>query len=264
MSPTTALTPTAAPPPRRTHRKTTRAGTNSGVDLHSRVVEDVGQRIVNGELATGEILFADQLCEQLQISRSVVREGLRTLSSLGMVQSRPQRGTRVLALSNWDLLSPYIIRWRGQSPGYMKQMHELLELRLGIERAAAYFATTRMTADDIAAMAQAAAEMRTAFDGHDTFRFFRADAEMHRILLEGSGNAVMAQFADTVAALLGLRGGVGARIYTPHGISRLSMERHVALVDAIAKRERDAATELAEQIILATIDEVEALPGFGE
>lgn len=264
MTPAKAPELTAATLPRRTHRKSTRAGTNSGVDLHSRVVEDVGQRIVNGELGAGEILFADQLCERLQISRSVVREGLRTLGSLGMVQSRPQRGTRVQPLSNWDLLSPYIIRWRGQSPDYMKQMHELLELRLGVERAAAYFATTRMTPDEIEAMAQAAAEMRAAFDSHDTFGFFRADAEMHRILLEGSGNAVMAQFADTVAALLGLRGGVGARIYTPHGISRLSMERHVALVEAISRRERDSATTLAEEIILATIEEVDALSGFDE
>lgn len=243
-------------------RRQARAGSISGMDLHARVVEDVGQRIVNGELAAGDIIFAEQLCESLQISRSVVREGLRTLGSLGMVQSRPQRGTRVQPLSHWDLLSPYVIRWRGQGPHHVQQMSELLELRLGIERAAAYFATSRMAADEIEVMAQAAADMRAAFDANDMFGFFRSDAELHRAMLEGSGNPVIAQFGDTVSAQLALRGAAGARSYTPHGISRASVDRHVALVEAITRGDRDAATALAEQIIVATIAEVESMPEF--
>lgn len=244
-------------------RRFDRAGTTSGGDLHSRVVEDLGQRIVNGDLAAGETIFAEQICDRLQISRSVVREGLRTLGSLGMVQSRPQRGTRVLPIDNWDLLSPYIIRWRGQSADYMIQMRELLEMRMGIERAAAYFATSRMSSEDVAAMVQAGETMRVAFESHDTHGFFEADAELHRLLLTGSGNAVITQFAGTVTALLGLRAGVGARIYAPHGISRSSLERHIALAAAVADGNRHRATELAEQIIVATIHEVESMTGFG-
>ncbi|GAA3757732.1 FadR/GntR family transcriptional regulator [Microbacterium kribbense] len=244
--------------PRRPRGGSLRAGTSSGVDLHSRVVEDVGQRIINGDLAVGQIIFAEQLCDRLKISRSVVREGLRTLGSLGLIQSRPQRGTRVLPRENWDLLSPYVIRWRGQGPDYMQQMRELLELRLGIERAAAYFAATRMHPDDAAAMARAADEMARAFAARDTFGYFRADAELHRLLLEGSGNAVFAQFADTVAALLRLRGATSAQVYSPDGLAHAALDRHIALAAALVRCDRDAATALAEEIIVETLHEVGA------
>lgn len=239
-----------------------RAGAHSGADLHSRVVEDVGQRIINGELAEGEIIFAEHLCTQLNISRSVVREGLRTLGSLGLIHSRPQRGTRVLPRDNWDLLSPYVIRWRGQGPDYLQQMHEMLELRLGIERAAAHFAATRMHDDDVATLARAAADMKASFEARDTYGYFRADAELHRLLLEGSGNAVLAQFADTVAALLRLRGATSPHVYSPDGIEAPTLGLHIALADALVQRDRAGAADLAERIIIETLREVDSVTTF--
>ncbi|WP_308494014.1 FadR/GntR family transcriptional regulator [Microbacterium terrisoli] len=236
-----------------------RAGSSSGGDLHSRVVEDIGQRIINGELAVGDTIFAEQVCERLNISRPVVREGLRTLSSLGLIQSRPQRGTRVLPRSNWDFLSPYIIRWRGQSPDRLTQMRELLELRLGIEHAAAYFAATRRTDAAAAAMKDAAARMKTALDAHDTFAYFRADQEVHRLMLEGSENAVLAQFAETVTALLRIRGETNPLVYSPQGLARASLHRHIALADALDARDPERAAELAREIIIETLKEVDAV-----
>jgi len=246
----------------RSHPTGLRAGANSGADLHSRVVEDVGQRIINGELAVGDIIFAEHLCQQLNISRSVVREGLRTLGSLGLIHSRPQRGTRVLPRENWDLLSPYIIRWRGQGPDYLQQMHEMLELRLGIERAAAHFAAVRMHDDDIAALARAAAGMKASFEARDTYGYFRADAELHRLLLEGSCNAVLAQFADTVAALLRLRGATSPQVYSPDGIEAPTLGLHIALADALVRRDQAGAADLAERIIIETLREVDSVTSF--
>ncbi|MDN5794364.1 MAG: FCD domain-containing protein [Intrasporangium sp.] len=226
------------------------------------MVEDIGQQIINGDLAVGVTIFAEQVCNRLNISRTVVREGLRTLGSLGLIQSRPQRGTRVLPRENWDLLSPYVIRWRGHGPDHLTQMRELLEFRLGIERAAAYFAATRMTDDEAQAMARAAAQMRTSFQVRDTFNFFRADAELHRLLLEGSGNPALAQFAETVAALLRLRGAGSPYVYAPAGVARASLERHVALAEALGRRDRAAAADLAEEIIVETLREVSSASDF--
>ena len=247
-------------PAARTHaHAAARAGMSGGVDLHSRVVEDVGQRIINGELAEGEIIFAEHLCTRLNISRSVVREGLRTLGSLGLIQSRPQRGTRVLPRDNWDLLSPYVIRWRGQGPDYLQQMHEMLELRLGIERAAAFLAAAHMADEEAAAMARAAAAVKAAFESRDRYGDFRPHAQLRRRLLGGAGTPVLAQFADTVAAMLRLRGATSPLVYSPDGIEAPTLGLHIALADALVRRDRAAAADLAERIILDTLREVDTV-----
>lgn len=242
----------AAASPRSTPR-----GSSSG--LHGQVVDDVGQQIINGTLAPGTTILADQLCARLGISRSVVREGLRTLSSMGLVQSRPQRGTIVLSQDQWDLLNPHIIRWRGQGPDHMDQMNQLLELRLGLEPAAAHFAAVRMTAVERSAIVDAAEQMQKAYDADDTYGFFHADARLHRLLLEGSYNPVIAQFAGMVNALLQLRGGFSARRYSIHGIAEASVDRHLRMAASLAAGDQAAAEAITREIILATIAEVDSL-----
>ncbi len=74
------------------------------------------------------------------MSRSVVREALRVLQSLGLVEPRQRVGTQVLGIGSWELLAPTVIRWRGASPAYFVQQRELLELRLGVEPVAATLA----------------------------------------------------------------------------------------------------------------------------
>ena len=68
-----------------------------GTGLYGHVVDVLGQAIVDGTMHTGQVVYAEQLCEQLGVSRSVVREGLRALSSMGLIEARPQVGTRVLS-----------------------------------------------------------------------------------------------------------------------------------------------------------------------
>src|SRR5690625_341784 len=108
-----------------------------GTGLYAQVVDVLGREIVNGDIEPGTIVYADQLCERLGVSRSVIREGVRTLSSMGLVEARPQVGTRVLPPEHWDLLNPYVVTLRREGPGYVNQMKELLVLRLGIEHATA-------------------------------------------------------------------------------------------------------------------------------
>ena len=87
--------------------------------LHSYVVNELGGEIAQGKLAPNEIINVNGLCERFGVSRSVVRESLRALESLGLVKARPQVGTRVMALENWDLLNARggeLARVRGPVP----------------------------------------------------------------------------------------------------------------------------------------------------
>ena len=238
----------------------TRFHARKGHGLYDRVVDVIGQQIVTGELPVGSIIYAEQVCEQLDISRSVVREGIRTLSSMGLVESRPQRGTRVQPRDQWDLLNPHVVQWRGEGPEYLQQMYELLELRLGIEHAAAHFAALRMSDEARVAVVEAGYAMQRAYVDRDPHTFFTADADLHRLMLEGTGNAIIGQFADTVSMALHLRGSNASRSYsTAQSLDSESAGRHVELAEALARKDPGAAQRAVNEIMFATLAEVEHL-----
>lgn len=228
--------------------------------LYEHVVDVIGRQIIDGDLEIGAIIYAEQVCEQLDISRSVVREGIRTLSSMGLMESRPQRGTRVLSRDHWNLLHPQIVQWRSEGPDYLQQTHELLELRLGVEHAAARFAALRMNQSARDAVLEAGEGMRQAYKEHDAYRFFQADANLHRLMLEGAGNAMLAQFTDTITASLQIRGHSASRSYSEaRSLDTQSAERHYTLANALAHRDPDTAQQAVSEIMTATLAEIKQL-----
>lgn len=232
-----------------------------GSGLYAHVVDVLGQEIINGDIPAGSIVYADQLCERLGVSRSVVREGIRTLSSMGLVEARPQVGTRVLPASHWDLLNPYVVKWRGQGPAYVEQMKQLLELRLGIEHAAAGLAAQRLSSENAAAVLERALAMREAFRDHNARKFFEMDAAFHRLLLEGTQNAVIAQLADTIGATLDARG----QDTRPgmHDLTAESVENHVRLAQALVDGDVDGAQAAALELVERTLHEFEQMHSGG-
>lgn len=235
-----------------------RSRSRIGTGLYARVVEVLGQEIIDRAMPPGTIVFADQLCERLGVSRSVVRESLRTLSSMGLVEARPQVGTTVLQESNWDLLNPHVVKWRAQGRDYVEQMRQLLELRLGLEQTAARLASERITPADAERIFAAAVAMREAFDVGNTRDFFEADAEFHRILLEGTGNAVIAQLADTIGAVLHVRGNDSRP--GMHDLTLESVQRHLRLAQALIDGDAAQAQESALELVEATLLEFRELP----
>ena len=87
-------------------------GGNRHRSLHSLALDHLGLMIGRGELAAGAQINPDEVCEQLSISRSVLREALRVLQDKGMVEARTRLGTRVLPDERWNLLDRDVILWR--------------------------------------------------------------------------------------------------------------------------------------------------------
>src|SRR4051812_6883195 len=100
----------------------------SSADLHSVLVEKLGLAIAEGNLAPHSILRLDELEAQHGVSRSVVREATRVLSSKGMLESRRRLGTVVQPEDSWNLYDPQVIRWRLASSRRLEQLRALNEL----------------------------------------------------------------------------------------------------------------------------------------
>ena len=221
--------------------------------LHARVLNALGQRIVDGEYPTGDILNLDLITAEFAVSRSVLREALRVLQSLGMVEPRQRVGTHVLSRASWDLMHPQIIFWRGRGADYLIQMREMLELRLGIEPVAARLSARLMTTAQLAAVRAASEDMVAADLAGEGRRFLEADIEFHSLILIGSGNSVMGHFAGTVAALLRTR--EEEKRFTITEYTPPSAHRHHQLADALFERDEDAAYRWSYATIEATLAE---------
>ncbi len=232
--------------------------------LHAHVLETLGQRIVDGVLPAGTVVRPELVASESGVSRSVVREALRVLQSLGLVEPRQRVGTQVLPVSSWELLAPTVIRWRGASPAYFVQQRELLELRLGVEPvAAALVAGNAGASDDTGltgdtgspgqAVLLAARDMLDAWGREDSRAYLEADVRFHRALLTGSGNAVFTHFAGTVEALLRTR--TSESRDTISRWTRDAAVRHEAVALAVVAGDAAAAGEAATALLRVTRDE---------
>lgn len=227
-----------------------------GSGLHGQVVNTLGQEIIDGSAETGSLMNSDELVERFGVSRSVVREALRTLGSLGLVEARPQVGTRVLAPESWDLLNPLVVTWRARGFQYESQLRELLELRYGVESSAAELAARRASDESGARLVELAALMRAAFEAGNADLFYEHDAAFHRLIMESAGNMVIAQLAETISAALNARrenrSSPGARTVDAEAVTQ-----HEDLANAVRNRDEQGATKAVRDLVLYSIRELE-------
>jgi DNA-binding FadR family transcriptional regulator len=221
--------------------------------LHAQVLAAIGEDIVDGRFAVGSVLNQDELLARFSVSRSVLREALRVLQSLGMVEPRQRVGTQVRPRQSWNFMDPQLISWRGHGSEYFVQQRELIELRLGIEPIAARLCAERATDEELAAITAAATEMADASERKDDRGFLQADVAFHELILQGSGNAVITHFSSTVEALLRTRTRESRGAITEYTPS--SAHRHNELAAALGRRDPEAAQRWSFELLSATLEE---------
>jgi DNA-binding FadR family transcriptional regulator len=225
-------------------------GPTSG-ELHGSVLAALGTAVVSGELRPGAVLTLDRVCSEYAVSRSVAREAVRVLESMGLLASRRRVGVTVLPRSSWNVFDPRVIRWRLDSTDRVDQLLSLSELRRGIEPVAAALAAARASAEQCRTLAGAVSDMEVHGRSGELDAYLRADQTFHRTLLEASGNEMLSSLGDVVTEVLGGR--------THHGMmpTRPNPEA-ITLHDEVARavRARDAAA--AERAMRSIIDEASA------
>uniref|UniRef100_UPI00132FA1C9 GntR family transcriptional regulator n=1 Tax=Raoultella terrigena TaxID=577 RepID=UPI00132FA1C9 len=79
--------------------------------LHHRVLARVGADLTHGRVVAGEVMSMEQIEERYGVSRTVVREVVKVLESVGVATSRRRVGVTFQPESSWEALSPVIIQW---------------------------------------------------------------------------------------------------------------------------------------------------------
>lgn len=227
-----------------------RAAAQRGRGLHGQLVQQLGQMIVAGELGADRPLVPEEIGHRFEVSRTVVRESLRVLEAKGLVSARPNVGTRIRPVQEWNLLDPDVIEWRAQGPLRGDQARELAELRQAFEPLAAHLVAERGGAlpeavrARLGELADMLAESAAAVDAAS---YARVDAEFHALLLQATDNRMLEHLSAVVYGALeitGVRAGCEAL--------PANARSHEELVEHILAGDGAAAAELSGVLLGAT------------
>ena len=204
--------------------------------LKERVIRQLTRLIEQGTLKPGDQLPSErELSEELQVSRGTVREAVQFLGALGLVEVRHGSGTFVRLRTDPSELRD---EWRDWTIRHAGRIHDLLEIRKGLEPFAAELAADRATEADLAAMEDALDQMLPALDSPDVAALIQADVAFHHALCAAAGNEALTEFADALGEQLIQERGT---IWTLPGRPARSLAEHRAICDAIRSRDPEAA-----------------------
>jgi DNA-binding GntR family transcriptional regulator len=151
--------------------------------LHQEVANRLRQRIVEGQIAPGAKLNERQLSEQLQVSRTPLREAIKMLAAEGLVELLPNRGAVAASLGEQDVVDAF-------------------EVIAGLEGQSGELAAQRITDAELAEIRALHYEMLAAFTRRDLSTYYRLNAQIHALINAAARNPVLTQTWRNVNARL--------------------------------------------------------------
>jgi DNA-binding FadR family transcriptional regulator len=186
------------------------------------------------------------------VSRTVLREALRTLTSKGLLESRPKVGTRVRPRAAWNLLDADLLAWYAQVAPPLAFALKLQEMREMIEPYAAALAARTASADALAALADAHAGMVAA---RQVDAWVRADLRFHLGVLAAGGNELLMPLGALIDRTLEAQLRVNAK---RADVFNASLAEHTAVYDAIVARDAPRAQAAMAALLAGTRARIEA------
>ena len=204
-------------------------------NLSEGVVSQIIQALNSGELKPGDKLPPErEMCTMFSVSRTVIRDALKTLVGLGVVTVRHGMGAFVNEVANQtedvSKLASLLQITRGTTD-------ELFQVREILESKAVIWCTQNATDKDIAQLEDIVAKARN-LEGESQLALL--DAEFHLKICEAAGNRVLLRLMINLLDLLGEN---REKVLMIPGRQRLSVRDHQAIAEAIKSRNSDLACE---------------------
>lgn len=202
--------------------------------LQQRVANSLRELLIQGSLEPGSKLNERELCEQLGVSRTPLREAIRLLVSEGLVVLDPGRGAFTPVLSTTDISNTF-------------------ELLGAMEGLAGELAAQRISDEELTELAALQHEMQATFERHDLPGYYRLNARAHDLLSEAARNPVLREnWKQVNSRMHALR----FRSNQDEGKWMKALEEHAQILAAMQKRDGAAARQLLERHLLRKRDAV--------
>jgi DNA-binding GntR family transcriptional regulator len=205
--------------------------------LQEEVVARVRQMIEDGALLPGNRIPERQLCSQLGVSRTPLREAFRILAHEGLIELTPRRGATVKRLQ----------------PGEIDQMFEVIEV---LEALAGELACANLADADLRAIEALHERMMAAYKRRDRRRFFLLNQEIHERIVAGCGNPILERVYE------GLSGQMRRIRYMPQITDaqwRVAAEEHATIIKALKARDRRGLARILREHLRTKRERVKGL-----
>ncbi|MDS0859225.1 FCD domain-containing protein [Burkholderia pseudomultivorans] len=233
-------------------RKAARRRTIIQRDLHGQTAFRLATAILRGDYPPESLLPREpELMEMFGVSRTVLREALRTLTSKGLVESRPKVGTRVRPRRAWNLLDADLLDWYARVAPPLAFALKLQEMREMIEPHAAALAARAHASHGMDAIDDALRAMSAA---RNVDEWVRADLRFHLGVLEAGGNELLVPLGALIDRTLEAQLHLNARRAT---VYNASLAEHEAVGEAIRARDEEGARRTMAALLAVTRARIE-------
>ena len=216
------------------------SGRRAARNFHTFVINEIGRSIVSGVFPVGSVLASDAvMMETYGVSRTVLREALKTLEAKGLVEARPKVGTRVSPKSRWNFFDSQVLAWHFHAPADPVFYSNLFAVRAALELPAVEGAARHRTAEDVRLMKYWLHQAATAGDSMEQFGL--ATLEIHAQIVEASQNTLLRGVVGVVELLLALALTEDAETLPAYCAERT--ENLEALIQAIEAGKADTARD---------------------
>jgi GntR family transcriptional repressor for pyruvate dehydrogenase complex len=225
--------------------------------LYEQIVQQIEESIRKGGLKPGDQLPAErELALQFGVSRTAVREAVKTLHEKGLVEAHPGRGTFITSdTSNTMRLSLDRMLKNGQAEGTLN----LVEVREILEPEIAALAATRADEESLKEMRHAVSIMDQARQDPDAY--IEADLDFHLALAEAAANPIILSLIDSIVAVLRVQ---RMRIFNVEGGPERGQYHHKRILEAVENRDSSGARAAMQAHLRQVREDSENAPAENE
>jgi DNA-binding FadR family transcriptional regulator len=218
------------------------------------VTRALAVRILNGTLTPdGHSSTEMDLCRELGVSRTILREAIKVLSAKGLVEVRPKTGVRIKPRSDWSLLDPALLTWRTEVGVDETFVRDLCQVRMMLEPPTAESAAIAATDIEAAEIYNAFLAMETAKSNFAVF--VNADYQFHSAISRATHNDFLIQINRIVFDALRGSQSIFRERRDPVG-AEAALNLHRSVAEAIRKRKPEAARQAMIQVIRRAEEDV--------
>jgi GntR family galactonate operon transcriptional repressor len=205
------------------------------------VVDHLIELIVSGGIQPDQLLPVESaLCEAFGVSRTVVREAIKSLEAKGLLRARQGVGTLVSGQESWNLLDPAVLAAIVRNDERYDVLDQLIEVRTSLESSMAREAARKATRTDAADLRDLMTQLDAAVREPDLLD--DVDVAFHERIMLASGNRLGRAIVHTVHAEARRSPRYVGHSTLAH--RRQSNRQHLAVLEAIEARDADAAASL--------------------
>ncbi|MFD0705589.1 FadR/GntR family transcriptional regulator [Alloscardovia venturai] len=163
--------------------------------VQTSVTDQLAMSILEGSWKVGQATTLDEIQHTYNVSRSIARDVINHLETLGVVKAKQRVGIIALNPDDWDGLNSEVVSWKLAGPQRFKQICALEEIRRAVEPVAASATATRASEEIKHHLLDAAQHMIDGAERKDHEFFHRNDLDFHLTIVESCNNAIFASLA---------------------------------------------------------------------